>query len=191
MPKRTLETGSDKCRELLQNMRHHMILRSTPSVSDYRSREEGCVVVSLLCQLISSSSALLGLLVVCRFEYFGSLVKCAEASWLLEFGVFVSIHLKLFLWTRILLFWVSKTQHLVGVVLHFPTLEAILSAWGHLGGPWAQHQGHVKVWNQIFNETGVVWGPHFYSCLVLDLVNYMFFRLLSKSLFASVFEWNY
>ena len=37
--------------------------------------------------------------------------------------------------------------------LHFGTMGAILAAWGHLGGPWEQQEGHVGVRNQMMEST--------------------------------------
>ena len=60
------------------------ILSATPSAAGPHSRKEGCVVVAMLCSLI----CLVGFVVVGCFECFGFLVKCAEASWLLEIGFY-------------------------------------------------------------------------------------------------------
>ena len=65
----------------------------------------------------ASSSALLGFLVVGFFECVGFPVKCAEASWLLEVGFIVFPFIAVI--TRILLFWVSETYHLAGLVPPF------------------------------------------------------------------------
>ena len=69
--------------------------------------------------------------------------------------------LQLLLWTRMLLFWVSKTNHLEACCLHFTTLGTILSAWGHPGGPWEQQEGHVEVWNQTSDDLGMILGHRF------------------------------
>ena len=95
-------------------------------------------------------------------------------------------------WRRILLFWLSKTYHLEACCLHFPTLGTILSAWGHPGGPWGQQEGHVGVRSKIFRDFGLILGPHFESFLSSDELNSVFLlELVSRSLFASIFGWNY
>ena len=68
------------------------------------------------------------------------------------------------------------------------TLVTILSAWGHLGGPWGQQEGHMGAQSVIFNDLGVViWGYHFESFLDSDRLNSMFLlELVSRSLFASI-----
>ena len=66
--------------------------------------------------------------------------------------------LQLLLWTRILLFWASKTYHLEACCLHFTTLGTILSAWGHPGGPWEQQEGHVGVRSKMTESTPRVIG---------------------------------
>ena len=83
--------------------------------------------------------------------------------------------LQLLLWTRILLFWASKTYHLEACCLHFTTLGTILSAWGHPGGPWEQQEGHVGVRSKIFSDFGLILGPHFESFLSSDGLNSVFF----------------
>ena len=49
---------------------------------------------------------------------------------------------------------ILDTQHLSfgrldAFILDFGTLGTILAAWGHIGGPWEQQEGHVGVWNQF------------------------------------------
>ena len=83
--------------------------------------------------------------------------------------------LQLLLWTRILLFWASKTYHLEACCLHFTTLGTILSAWGHPGGPWEQQEGHVGVRSKIFSDFGLILKPHFESFLSSDELNSVFF----------------
>ena len=83
--------------------------------------------------------------------------------------------LQLLLWTRILLFWASKTYHLEACCLHFTTLGTILSAWGHPGGPWEQQEGHVRVRRKIFSDFGLILGPHFESFLSSAELNSVFF----------------
>ena len=95
--------------------------------------------------------------------------KLASGGWFLSF-----FQLQLLLWTRILLFWMSKTYHLVGLLPPFSSLETILSAWGHPWGPWEQQEGHVGVRNEIFSDLGLILGPHFESFLGLDGLNSMF-----------------
>ena len=85
--------------------------------------------------------------------------KLASGGWFLLF-----FQLQLLLWTRNLLFWVSKT-----------TLGTILSAWGHPGGPWEQQEGHVGVRSKIFSDFGLILGPHFESFLSSDGLNSVFF----------------
>ena len=109
----------------------------------------------------ASSSALLSLLVVGCFECFVFPVKRVEASWLLELVFLLFFQLQLLLWTRTLLFWVSKTYHLEACCLHFPTLGTILSAWGHPGGPWEQQEGHVGVRSKIFSDFWLDFGTAF------------------------------
>ena len=96
--------------------------------------------------------------------------KLASGAWFLLF-----FQLQLLLWTRILLFWVSKTYHLEACCLHFTTLGTILSAWGHPGGPWEQQEGHVGVRSKIFSDFGLILGPHFESFLSSDGLNSVFF----------------
>ena len=91
--------------------------------------------------------------------------------WSLVFIVF----LQLLLWTRILVFWASKTYHLEACCLHFTTLGTILSAWGHPGGPWEQQEGHVGVRSKIFSDFCLILGPHFESFLSSDGLNSVFF----------------
>ena len=83
--------------------------------------------------------------------------------------------LQLLLWTRILLFWVSKTYHLEACCLHCTTLGTILSAWDHPGGPWEQQEGHVGVRSKIFSDFGLISGTHFESFLSSDGLNSVFF----------------
>ena len=45
----------------------------------------------------------------------------------------------------------------------FGTLE-------HPLGPWEEQEGHVGVHNQIFNDFGMIQGPHFQSSLGSDFV---------------------
>ena len=93
--------------------------RATPSAAGPNSWEEGCVVVAICC---AGSFTLLGLLFVGCFACFGFPVKCAEASWLLEisFVGFRRLVLMAFsiiaVTTLILLFWLSTTYHLAGLV---------------------------------------------------------------------------
>ena len=95
--------------------------------------------------------------------------------------------LQLLLWTRILLFWVSKTYYLEACCLHFTTLGTILSAWGHPGGPWEQQEGHMGVRSKIFSDFGLILGRHFESFLSSDGLNSVFFW----SLFPGHFLRNY
>ena len=53
----------------------------------------------------------------------------------------------------------------------------ILAPWDHPGGPWEQQDGHERVWNRIFVDFGLIWGPYFESFLgysvALSLVSLM------------------
>ena len=96
--------------------------------------------------------------------------------------------LQLLLWTRILLFWVSKTYHLEACCLHFTTLGTILSAWGHPGGPWEQQEGHVGVRNKILIDFGLIFGGHFEKLLGFDGLNSMFVLGLFPGHFLHAFS---
>ena len=95
--------------------------------------------------------------------------KLASGGWLL-----LSFQLQLSLWTRILLFWVSQTCYLVCLLAPFYNPGTILSAWGHPRGPWEQQEGHVGVRNKIFNDFGLIFGPHLENLLGFDGLNSMF-----------------
>ena len=105
--------------------------------------------------------------------------KLASGAWFLLF-----FQLQLLLWTRILLFWVSKTYHLEACCLHFTTLGTILSAWGHPGGPWEQQEGHVGVRSKTFSDFGLILGSHFESLLSSDeLISVFFWSLFPGHFF--------
>ena len=120
----------------------------------------------------------LGVVVSC--EMCGS--KLASGGWLLLF-----FQLQLPLWTRILLFWVSQTFYLVCLLIPFSDPGTILSAWGHPRGPWEQQGGHMGVRNKIFSDFGLIFGPHFESFLNSAGLNSVFVKLVSRSLFATIF----
>ena len=109
--------------------------------------------------------------------------KLASGAWFLLF-----LQLQLLLWTRILLFWVSKTYHLEACCLHCATLGTILSAWGHPGGPWEQQEGHVGVRSKIFRDFALILGPHFESFLSSDELNSVFFWSLFPGNFLHPFS---
>ena len=87
-------------------------------------------------------------------------------------------HLWLLLGTRFLLFWVSKTYHLTGLVPPFSHPEAYFAS---LGTPERTMEGHMGVQNPIFSDFGRFWlilGARFESFLVSDGLNSLFFLSL-------------
>ena len=55
--------------------------------------------------------------------------------------------------------------------IHLSILGAILTAWGHLGGPWEQQEGHMEARNLIFGHLEVI----YYLLLIMNselLINY-------------------
>ena len=67
------------------------------------------------------------------------------------------------------------------------TLGAILAAWGHLGEPWEQQEGHVGVQNQNLKVAGMILGPHFERLLGPDVLNSMFRRACFLVTFCTEF----
>ena len=139
----------------------------------------------------AGSSALLGLLVVGCFECFGSAVKFAEESWLLETGFYVIFAHSWYL-GHVNCYFVYPKAIMQAWCLHLTILGVILSACGRPGRPWEQQERHVGFRRQIFSDFGMILGAHFERLLGLDGSNSVFLLgLVSKSFFASIFEWNY
>ena len=97
---------------------------------------------------------MLSLLAVGCFECFGFPVKCAEASCFLEV-VFYGFPLVAVTRVTILLFWVSKTYHLTGLVPPFSYPE---DHFVSLGTPERTMEGHMGAQNQMTKSTPRVIG---------------------------------
>ncbi len=121
---------------------------------------------------------------------FFSLLKCVLARWFLDVSFQVTSlthNCKLgdgfwHCWCPKPIVWQAWWFHFGSLGVHFGTL-------GHHGGPWEQQEGHVGVWNRIFIDFGTISGTHFESFLEPRAkIRFSFFVLVSRSLFASIFE---
>ena len=72
--------------------------------------------------------------------------------------------------------------------LHFGTLGDHFGTLGHRGRPWEQQEGRVGVWNRIFIDFRRFWDPILRFVWHHGLKKCLFFVLVSRSLFVSIFE---
>ena len=93
----------------------------------------------------ASSAALLSLPVFVCFEFLGFPVECAEAGWLLEVTSHVIFTYSCYFGHGFCHFVCPKPVRPDAAT--FSTSGAILTAWGHLGRPWEQQEGHMGIQN--------------------------------------------
>ena len=73
------------------------------------------------------------------------------------------------------LFFIVFPVTAVTLDTNFTILGVQNLSFGHPGGPWEQQEGHVGVRSKIFNDFGLILGPHFESFLSSDGLNSVFF----------------
>ena len=112
-----------------------------------------------------------------HFELVGFPVKCVEAGWLPKRIMFAGLAVFLIA----VPFGFPKRIICRTCCLHFGTLGAILTAWGHPGGPSEQQGAHVELPNLIYKDFELI-------VLGSDVLHSMFFRTCFQVAFCVDFR---